>query len=309
MSPQGSARVSVIMPVFNTEAYIAESIESVLQQSFEDLELIVVDDGSTDASADIAREAAARDPRVRVLAQQNAGVSVARNHGLADARGSYISLIDADDLWHQDKIRLQLEVIDGSTTRCVLTGLRRFHCRGENLEWGYATEAPPLSGREYELRTLLTLEKTQMSLITTALMPTVLARQLGGWTPGLWIAEDWDFWLKARAKVEFIYIPDHLYYYRKHVASATRQHRLLDILNQQEEIVIHHAREGLADHNILSEALFKCRMDACAIFLYENDLSGAAKALFRACRDPRVWNDSVLWKRGLELIQVAVRSR
>jgi glycosyltransferase involved in cell wall biosynthesis len=271
--------------------------------------LIVVDDGSTDASADIAREAAARDPRVRVLAQQNAGISVARNHGLSNARGSYVTLIDADDLWHPDKIRLQLEAIDGNANRCVLTGVRRFHCRGEHFEWGYATEAPPLSGREYELRTLLTLDNTQMRLMNTALMPTVLARQLGGWTPELWTAQDWDFWLKARAKAEFIYIPDHLYYYRKHVASDTRQNRLLDVLNQQEKIVIHHARAGLSNRNVLSEALFKCRMDACAIFLYENDLSGAAKVLFRACRDPRVWNDSLLWKRGLELIQLAVRSR
>ncbi len=97
-------RISVVMPVYNVEAYVADAIRSVLKQSFTDFELIVIDDGGTDGSMDIVRSFL--DPRIRIVSQSNRGLAGARNTGIACARGDYIALLDSDDCFHPDKLRL-----------------------------------------------------------------------------------------------------------------------------------------------------------------------------------------------------------
>ena len=101
--------VSVIMPVYNAEATMRRSIESVLVQTFAALELILIDDGSCDNSAEIIREYTRVDPRVRPLSQANAGVAAARNAGIAAARGSHVAFLDSDDWWVPRKLELQLD--------------------------------------------------------------------------------------------------------------------------------------------------------------------------------------------------------
>lgn len=109
-SPGADVRVSVVMPVFNAEKTMRRSIESVLGQSFPDLELVAVDDGSTDGSVGIMREYAAVDARVRLVRQgRNGGVAAARNAGVAAASGSHVAFLDSDDWWHRRKLELQLQ--------------------------------------------------------------------------------------------------------------------------------------------------------------------------------------------------------
>lgn len=92
-------KVSVIIPVYNVEAYLRECLDSVLNQTLRDIEIICVDDGSTDGSAAILAEYAARDSRVRIVTQKNAGAGAARNAGLALAKGEWLSFLDADDVF------------------------------------------------------------------------------------------------------------------------------------------------------------------------------------------------------------------
>jgi glycosyltransferase involved in cell wall biosynthesis len=94
--------VTVVMPVYNVQRFVADAMASVLGQSFEDLELILVDDGSTDSSLAICERLA--DSRTRIIRQANRGLSGARNTGIAAARGRYIALLDSDDLWEPDKL-------------------------------------------------------------------------------------------------------------------------------------------------------------------------------------------------------------
>lgn len=104
--------VSVIMPAYNSELYIRESIDSVLAQSFTDFELIVVDDGSTDATAKIVQRVT--DQRVRLIRQPNQGVSVARNTGLEAARGQFITFLDSDDLYYPDFLKTLYHLIQSN---------------------------------------------------------------------------------------------------------------------------------------------------------------------------------------------------
>src|SRR5690349_1993835 len=96
--------VSVIVPAYNASRTLGETIESVLAQSFSNLELIIVDDGSTDRTQDVVSEYEHRDERIIYVWQINSGVSVARNKGIEIAKGKYISIIDADDLWDEYKL-------------------------------------------------------------------------------------------------------------------------------------------------------------------------------------------------------------
>lgn len=103
--------VTVVIPAFNAEATVARTLQSVLAQTFEHLEVLVVDDGSTDSTPQIVRDLARGDARIRVLRQENGGVARARNLGIRSARGAYVAPVDADDLWHPTKIEKQMAVL------------------------------------------------------------------------------------------------------------------------------------------------------------------------------------------------------
>ena len=115
--------VSVVVPVYNGAATLDETLSSVRGQTWKALEIIVVDDGSTDRSVDIAAEHVRQDSRVQIVKQANAGVAAARNLGIALARSQYIAPVDADDLWAPDKIELQMAEIQeaGETMGLVYT--------------------------------------------------------------------------------------------------------------------------------------------------------------------------------------------
>jgi len=96
--------VSVIVPAYNALRYISQTIESVLEQTFTDFELLIIDDGSTDNTLEIAKDYELSDRRIQVLSQTNQGVSATRNHGVRIAKGKYIAFLDADDIWLPEKL-------------------------------------------------------------------------------------------------------------------------------------------------------------------------------------------------------------
>src|SRR5581483_11882654 len=97
--------ISVIVPLYNKAAFIERCLDAILNQSFADHEVIVVDDGSTDGSAKQVEQRAARDPRVRLVRQENRGPGSARNHGARLAQAPLLAFLDADDAWHPDYLR------------------------------------------------------------------------------------------------------------------------------------------------------------------------------------------------------------
>ncbi len=106
------ARVCVVMPAYNAEATVAHSIAAVQQQPFDDWELVVVDDGSADRTHRIVSAAAALDPRIRIIAQANAGPSAARNRGVAANRADYIAFLDSDDGWTSEHLAVTVAMLD-----------------------------------------------------------------------------------------------------------------------------------------------------------------------------------------------------
>jgi glycosyltransferase involved in cell wall biosynthesis len=109
--------VSVVVPAWNAERTLAETLSSVAAQTYRDLEILIVDDGSTDATATVAADFCAREPRARLISTANGGVATARNKAIAEATGQWIAPIDADDLWHPRKIEKQVVAVLSASER------------------------------------------------------------------------------------------------------------------------------------------------------------------------------------------------
>ena len=113
MPTNSEPEVSVVIPCFNAETFLAETLESVCAQTYRRLQILVVDDGSTDRTAQIAREFSARDERVLLLQKPNGGLSSARNFGIDHARGKYVGFVDGVDLWHPAKVEKHVAHLEG----------------------------------------------------------------------------------------------------------------------------------------------------------------------------------------------------
>ena len=105
--------VSVVIPVYNAEKYIAATLQSVLDQTYKNFEILIIDDGSSDHSMEICQQFV--DPRIKIISQANSGVAAARNHGIRLAQGEYIAFLDADDLWLSTKIEKHVKHLENST--------------------------------------------------------------------------------------------------------------------------------------------------------------------------------------------------
>ena len=126
-----SAKVSVVVPVYNTAAYLRECLDSLVGQTLADIEIVCVDDGSTDESPSILEEYAARDGRVRVLRQKNQGAGAARNNGLLQARGAYVMFCDSDDFMARDALELLwTQCEQDAADVCVCAGERFYESLG-----------------------------------------------------------------------------------------------------------------------------------------------------------------------------------
>lgn len=119
---KGDELVSVIIPVFNVKPYLAEALDSVLNQSYDNLEIIVIDDGSTDGSEEICDEYKNKDNRIIVFHQENKGLSSARNTGLDRANGQFISFLDPDDAMHPDMFQILLTTMKKENADIAVCG-------------------------------------------------------------------------------------------------------------------------------------------------------------------------------------------
>ena len=212
-------RVSVVIPVYNQADFLREAIASVIAQTYRDFELIVVDDGSTDSSGDVARSA---DPGVRVIRQENQGVSAALNAGIRAARGEWISILNADDLWEPAKLQCQMAVVDRHPEAAFLyTDYRIIDAEGRIIR---DLPCPAPDGREAKRVELLKgcYINTDTVLIRRAVLDEVgLFLEREGYAP------DYDLWLRIAARYEPWRVPDFLVRYREHGGQTSRRRRAM----------------------------------------------------------------------------------
>ncbi|HEX8275510.1 MAG TPA: glycosyltransferase family A protein [Longimicrobiaceae bacterium] len=212
--------VSVIVPVYNTAPFVAEALDSILAQTFTDYEILVVNDGSPDT--DLLEEVLAPYAgRIRYLRQENAGVSAARNHALAVARGRYAAMLDSDDTWHPEYLASQVAVLEADPgVHVVYPDAVRF---GGGPEQRYSEQYAV--GGEITFARVLARE-VQVYGGVTARVDAIAAAGL--YDPELRLAEDFELWLRILARGGRIVYNDRvLAYYRYRPGSHTASPRPL----------------------------------------------------------------------------------
>jgi len=209
-----SPTVSVIMPAFNASKTIKNSVRSVIAQSFDDWELIIVDDGSIDDTSPIAKSYADDDFRIRILRlENNGGLPNARNQGCLMARGQYIAFLDSDDLWHKHKLKKQIQFhldnpgIEISHTNFIAFDDKQVYTKPFRK---FLDSNEKISGNIYPS----ICYKNSIGVLTVLLKRELLIH-VNLFDANLWTLEDQDLWIRiAKEKKEFGYLNDVLAYYR-----------------------------------------------------------------------------------------------
>jgi glycosyltransferase involved in cell wall biosynthesis len=183
--------VSVITPAYNVAPYLGDAIESVLAQTFADFELIVVDDGSTDSTFQLASDYARTDRRIRLVQQQNHGISSARNYALRVATGSFLAILDGDDVWLPTYLERQLAILMSDPDCDIVTGNALF--LGGPLD-GEPVRAWP--DRRVE-PTLLRLLEDERAVFIMSVFRRRVYEVIGGFDESMRTNEDYDFWIRA----------------------------------------------------------------------------------------------------------------
>ncbi|MGP9811530.1 glycosyltransferase [Rhodopseudomonas sp. NSM] len=236
MSPERPPQVSVILPVRDGQRWLREAVDSVLAQTLTDLELLVIDDGSTDATPAILDEARGRDPRVVVLRQQREGLVAALNRGLAQARAPLIARLDADDIALPDRLARQCDYLQAHPDVVLLGGWAEIideHGASRNKQM----RPSPVGLRE-------TLAKKSPFIHPTVMFRTEAARRVGGYRAAFEAGEDYDFWLRLADIGEIAILPEVLIRYREHGGSVTRTRELRQIYSARLAKLAGAARRG-----------------------------------------------------------------
>jgi glycosyltransferase involved in cell wall biosynthesis len=203
---------SVVIPVWNGEKYLAEAVNSVLAQSRTDLEVIIVDDGSTDGTPAVIAQFG---QIVRSLRQPNQGVSAARNAGIAAARGKYVAFLDADDVWLPNKLERQLRLFeDNPRLGTVGCGYRVTDKRLNPL-----SEYIP---SHCSLTNLLLVESNGGHFSSSFVVPRHVLDDVGGFDPRLSTSADWDFVTRVALRYELAFVPEVQMLYRLHGSNMHR---------------------------------------------------------------------------------------
>lgn len=212
--------ITVAIPAYNVGRYLAATLDSLLAQTLTNWEAIVVDDGSTDATLEIARRYAESDPRIRVIEQENQGVSAARNRALDEARGQAFALLDGDDLWAPEKLERQLSCLDSQGADMVYTAYSHCDPDGRSMPFEYKGPVGAYSAREF----FRLCYSRFFVLPSSVMLKTETLRRFGGFDATIRACEDWELWLRlALGGCGFYGMPEELLVYRCRPAGLSSQ--------------------------------------------------------------------------------------
>jgi len=223
MADQGPL-VSVIVPAYNAEAYLARTLDSISRQTYRRIEVIVLDDGSTDGTADVAAAAARTDGRIRCVSAPNRGMAAARNAAAAEAAGDALAPCDADDLWHPEKLERQVEALYGASPEAGVA-----YCWSHGIDEDDAVIYPgwkrdTAHGRVHE-------EMIVDSLPGCGSVPLVRRKYFdaaGGYPTECGTNDDWRFYVALAAICEWVVVPEYLVGYRLRTGSASGDYRRME---------------------------------------------------------------------------------
>ncbi len=279
--------VSVIIPTYNYACFLGTAIQSVLTQTWQDLELIIVDDGSTDNTREVV-ESFQSDHRVRYVFQSNRGDSAARNTGISHSTGRYLGFLDADDYWMPEKLELQLALLRSNPQAAAVHSSAYVDTidQQQRLISRFLLQRPPL--REKTLYEELLYNVVIVGSHSSIVLSRDVLDKVGGFDESLMCC-DWDLWRRISNEHEILYIDSPLTGLRRHGANQTanpdvvadNSERILKKFVGEIPLLFRHHRYRMRTERYLKLAwlYFRARRWG-ATFKY------AAKAIFNALRCP-----------------------
>ncbi|MGK7876190.1 MAG: glycosyltransferase family 2 protein [Xenococcaceae cyanobacterium] len=214
-------KVSVIIPTYNRSHFIKDAVDSVLAQTYQDFELIVVDDGSTDGTQEVLADYR---ERLKYIYQENQGRSVARNLGAKNAKGKYIAFLDSDDMWTPMKLERQLQVLETNPkialVHCFTSGIdnKGRHC--QELTECHKIHYQRTSQRGYSFEAIA----LECIIFTSCIaVKRDIFLDLGGFDSSFDYLEDWDFYLRLAFNHKIAVVPEALSLYRYHASQSGNQ--------------------------------------------------------------------------------------
>lgn len=236
-----STLVSVIVPVYNRETLVSQTIDSILSQTYKDFEIIVINDGSTDESLAIIKNYEAQFPnKVRVIDQPNQGQIIARNNGIRVAKGEYIAFLDSDDLWMPRKLERQIPLFEEGVG-LVYSGVEIIDEKGSTVR----VEPADASITGYIFPQLLV--KNRMTGGTVVVTAEAL-RRVGLFSSDFQAAENWDLWLRICKTYRACTVADPLTKYRIHSSNMSSDAQLM--IRAKLQIMEKHSDIGSQDSQI-----------------------------------------------------------
>ncbi len=210
--------VSVLLTVYNEKPYLRRAVQSILDQTFEDFEFIIINDGSTDGSKDLLDRFAHCDERIRCVHQENKGLIASLNRGLNMAHGKYIARMDADDIAHPERLQAQVRFLDTNPDIGVLgTQVEWINDSGKaDGEWNFPTDPDQVAWR---------LLFGTCLCHPSVMMRASLVQDLGGYTAWATHGEDYELWTRALLKSRLANLPETLLKYRRHGKTVSEQNR------------------------------------------------------------------------------------
>lgn len=300
--------ISVVIPAYNAERTILSTIKSIQQQTFKDLEIVVINDGSSDRTLGLL--ATVSDKRLKVYSYSNAGLPASRNRGIARSEGEYISFIDADDMWTKDKLEKQLAALQANPKAGVAYSWTIAMVEAEDNPKSVSFVSggkPNFTGNIYPQLLLNNFIGSGSNI----LIRRTAINSVGEFDSSFKSCEDWDYYLRLAAKFHFVLVPEYQIIYRKALGSMTSQGSIME-------------REGLRvidkTYNTAPKKLQHLKNKSVARFLLScgriysdrncssQDLTKARKRLFKAivldpstlfAKDTRILSLKVLLKKLL----------
>ncbi|MEL6162783.1 MAG: glycosyltransferase, partial [Cyanobacteria bacterium J06628_3] len=223
-------KISVVIPAYNSQSTILETIDSVLRQTFADFELIVINDGSTDKTLRLL--STVKDARLKVYSYPNGGLPAARNRGIVRATGEFISFIDADDLWTADKLELQLQALQKNPQAGVAYSWTI--CMGNDGSSFHPGVSDSFQGNVYSKL----LVGNFIGSGSNVLISREAIESVGHFDESLKSCEDWDYWMRLAPKWDFVVVPKPQIIYR---LSSGAMSSKLDIMEKYQTLVLEKA--------------------------------------------------------------------
>jgi glycosyltransferase involved in cell wall biosynthesis len=261
--------VSIIIPAYNSSRFVEETIDSVLNQSFKNFEIIIVDDGSSDGQFDLIFPFCQKDERVRYIYQLNKGVSGARNTGFNHSSGYYVAFLDADDIWLSDNLSTKLAKFEEDDCGLV-------HSDGCFIDENSAPKEGLVAGEEGALLTgLLEWKKTQIPAPSSILVKREVLETTGLFDTNLSTSADRDFFLRVASRYKIGRVHKPTWKYRLHDSNMHK-----NIQRMERDMLYVYKKASL--NNLFKSRWFKRKSYATLYMILAASWAGDGRDKFRA---------------------------